>query len=208
MVSLCVSFAPPMAGAERAEILQAINWVENPTNHSRQGSKGELGPYQFRVQTWRMHTRKPFQLAVIREHADEVAIKHFEWLKKGLVLAGIDPSPFNIAMAWNCGLTAVTSGRVPVVTYHYAERVHNLVEVQANQRTAMVAAVQDPAFGVVAKPAVRFSLDVPAPLFIVATESLYEPTVVTDKSPVRVGGAEKPIFTIGVVAAPSFALIQ
>ena len=32
----------------------------------------------------RLHTRKPFSLAVVREHADEIATKHYEWLKRGL----------------------------------------------------------------------------------------------------------------------------
>jgi hypothetical protein len=114
----------------RWETLRAINWVENPTNHTRRGAFGELGPYQFRPQTWRMHTRKPFEWAVERVHADEVAVKHYEWLRRELQEAGIDPSPYNIALAWNSGLTAVTSGRVPRVTYDYANRVANLVAQQ------------------------------------------------------------------------------
>jgi len=125
---------PLRADEYRAETLRAINWVENPTNHTRRGSKGELGPYQFRVQTWRMHTQKPFSLATVREHADRVAVQHYEWIKRGLIDAGIDPSPFNIALAWNSGLGSVIRGQVPTVTYNYAERVRNLVEAQVAQR--------------------------------------------------------------------------
>lgn len=122
--------------SDRWETLRAINWVENPTNHTRRGAFGELGPYQFRPQTWRMHTRKPFEWAVERVHADEVAIKHYEWLRRELREAGIDPSPYNIALAWNSGLTAVTRGRVPRVTYDYANRVANLVAQQKSRQLA------------------------------------------------------------------------
>jgi hypothetical protein len=124
--------------SDRWETLRAINWVENPTNHTRRGAFGELGPYQFRPQTWRMHTTKPFAWAVERAHADEVAVKHYEWLRRELREAGIDPSPYNIALAWNSGLGAVTNGRVPRVTYDYANRVSNLVAEQKSRQTAGV----------------------------------------------------------------------
>lgn len=119
---------PHATASDRWETLQAINWVENPTNHHHSGSKGELGPYQFRRDTWRMHTSVPFSQAVNRGPADVVAVKHYEYIKRGLQEAGIAASPFNIALAWNCGLGAVVGGRVPSVTYRYAEQVNNLVE--------------------------------------------------------------------------------
>jgi hypothetical protein len=118
-----------LAGAsDRWETLRAINWVENPTNQTQVGRFGELGPYQFRPGTWRMHTDKPFRQAIQREVADEVAVKHYEWIKRTFLKAGVEPSAFNIAMAWNCGVEAVLSGRAPSVSYNYAERVSNLVE--------------------------------------------------------------------------------
>jgi len=129
--------------SDRWETLRAINWVENPTNHTRRGAFGELGPYQFRPQTWRMHTRKPFEWAVERVHADEVAVKHYEWLRRELQEAGIDPSPYNIALAWNSGLTSVISGRVPRVTYDYANRVANLVAQQKARQPVAVASRSD-----------------------------------------------------------------
>jgi hypothetical protein len=75
-----------------------------------------------------MHTEKPFRLAVQRATADEVAVKHYEWIKHMFEKAGVEPNAFNIAMAWNCGVEAVLSGRVPNVSYAYAQRVTNLVE--------------------------------------------------------------------------------
>lgn len=202
---------PAFAASERAETLRAINWVENPTNHARRGSKGELGPYQFMPNTWRLHTKKSFHLAVVRDHADEVAIRHYEWIKQGLVSAGIDPSIYNIAMAWNCGLGAVKNGRVPMVTYHYAERVQNLVEMQHSQKAALAQTVpavkrRDQS---AARTMVSFSLEPAAPRFTIATaEPLYEPTVFTDKTPVAPRlSLEKPLFALSTMAHPQFALL-
>lgn len=131
---------------DRWETLRAINWVENPTNHTRVGRFGELGPYQFRPTTWRMHTRKPFNLAAQRETADEVAVLHYEWIKSRLERAGVDPNAFNIAMAWNSGVDNVIAGRAPSVSYNYAERVVNLVHsFKAKDNDAPVVAEAAPA---------------------------------------------------------------
>lgn len=182
LISALGGFSSPAWASEgRSETLRAINWVENPTNHHRRGSKGELGPYQFRSQTWRLHTKRPFALAVERRHADEVAILHYEWIRRGLRDAGIDPNPYNVALAWNSGLGAVTTGRVPTVSYHYAQRVANLVESQQQRRLASTQPAPLPA--VAAAPAVVFSLQPPAPRFVLtAAEALYEPVVVTEKA--------------------------
>lgn len=209
--------ASPTEATERAETLRAINWVENPTNHARRGSKGELGPYQFRSQTWRLHTRKSFQLAVVREHADEVAVKHYEFIRRGLRDAGIEPTPFNIALAWNSGLGAVQRGQVPVVSYHYAERVTNLVESQRTRR-AVAAAGVTPARSLTAAvqislspTTVRFSVEQAGPRFVLQ-DSVEEPVVLTDKSVPAVAKAptialDAPILTFATTA-PRFALLQ
>lgn len=128
-------------GSDRWETLRAINWVENPTNQTTVGRFGELGPYQFRPTTWRMHTQKPFRQAIQREVADEVAIRHYEWIKRTFEQAGVEPNVFNIAMAWNCGVNAVIAGRAPAVSYNYAQRVANLVET-LKQRTQAEAAME------------------------------------------------------------------
>lgn len=126
MVS-ALAFTIKAGASDRWETLRAINWVENPTNQTQVGRFGELGPYQFRPATWRMHTNKPFSQAVQRSVADEVAVKHYEWIKRTFERVGVEPSPFNIAMAWNCGVDAVLTGRAPSVSYGYATRVNNLV---------------------------------------------------------------------------------
>lgn len=218
---------PFVAASERAETLRAINWVENPTNHSRPGSRGELGPYQFLPHTWRMHTRVPFRQAINRAQSDAVAVKHYEWIKSGLLAAGIDPNPFNIALAWNCGLGAVTGGRVPAVSYNYAERVHNLVEHQRAQATIDSVASAQPA----PPPAAMRETGVP-PMFVVDTsgaprftlktaEPLVEWVVRTDKreraattderaSIVTISTAEPPKtpFVFTVATTPPLALVR
>ncbi len=185
---LCLAGA---AGADdRWETLRAINWVENPTNHSRVGRFGELGPYQFRSGTWKMHTKRPFSQAVQRQAADEVAVKHYEWIKRVLTDAGIDANAFNIAMAWNCGVTNVVKGRVPAVSYDYATRVTNLVQTLKERSEPTVAAAPAP---VEVRPTV-LSLDAPvvsfaigqasAPVFELALAPTPEvPVVYTDRSP-------------------------
>lgn len=135
---LLVGFlAVPSAGAsERWETLQAIHWVENPHNSPKPGPCGELGAYQFREGTWRMHTQVPFRQAIDRQHADAVAIRHYEWIKRGLVRAGLPVTSYHVALAWNGGLTATVRGRVSAATRNYAERVSNLATQLGEKRVA------------------------------------------------------------------------
>jgi len=81
-----------------------------------------------------MYSRRPFYEAVNRQYSDEVAIKHYEWLKEGLARAGIAATPYNIAMAWNAGLDAVIGHHVPSASHGYAEQVSNIAaEVKRNE---------------------------------------------------------------------------
>ena len=54
-----------------------------------------------------------FAPVVLRSADVEVAVKHYEWIRRGLVAAGMEPSTYNIALAWNSGLQAATSRRAP-----------------------------------------------------------------------------------------------
>lgn len=139
LLATVLGFTIKTAASDRWETLRAINWVENPTNQTQMGRYGELGPYQFRPATWRMHTSKPFSLATERAVADEIAVKHYEWIKRSMEQAGVAANSFNIAMAWNCGVDAVLSGRAPSASFNYARRVSNLVEsFKDRQRAAVV----------------------------------------------------------------------
>ncbi len=208
-----LGFALKARADDRWETLRAINWVENPTNQTRMGRFGELGPYQFRAGTWRMHTRKSFQLATQREAADEVAIKHYEWIKRTLGKAGVDASTFNIAMAWNCGVDNVVNGQAPGVSYNYAERVSNLVQTfqrsPAAPARALVAGnrsnppVQRPVIGMVhfavLRDAPRFEIVVPPPA--------PDPVVYTNHEPVAVSTPALFVVTTTATLTPQFKLL-
>lgn len=114
------------SAASRWATLEAIHHLENPYNLSRPGAHGELGAYQFKRTTWQMHTRVPFAHALDRSVSDEVAVQHYEWLKRGLEKAGRPATPYFIALAWNSGLGSVTRGSAPRVAHDYAQRAANL----------------------------------------------------------------------------------
>ena len=134
-------FAAPVTAASRSATLEAIHKLENPRNSPKPGRHGELGAYQFRATTWRMHTTLPFNRALDRETSDSIAIKHYEWIKRGLEAASMPPTPYYIALAWNSGLKAVTSGRSPRVAHDYAQRAANLATAIDVDRTQLLASV-------------------------------------------------------------------
>ena len=123
-LSLLASLA--LRASERWETLEAIHWIENPRDSVQPGPCGELGAYQFREATWRKYTTVPFARAIERPVSDDVAIKHYEWLKQGLARHGLEATTYNIALAWNAGLTAAVRGSVRASTRDYAERVTNI----------------------------------------------------------------------------------
>ena len=127
-----------LPGASRAETLDAIHRVENPLNSSRPGKFGELGAYQFRRGTWHMHTRLPFERALNRSASEEIAVLHYEWLVRGLARNGLPTTPYNIALAWNGGLSSVVKGRSSRAAHDYAQRVTNLVIDLKTNRLAVV----------------------------------------------------------------------
>ncbi len=126
------------AGAStRWATLEAIRNLENPHNVTRPGPRGELGAYQFRAATWRMHTAIPFHQAVDRETSEQIAVRHYEWLKRGLAAGRKPPTPYYIALAWNGGLSAAVSGKSPRAAHRYAERAANLAAaLHEEQRVA------------------------------------------------------------------------
>ena len=115
-----------LRASERWATLEAIHQIENPRNSTRPGPFGELGAYQFRSTTWHMHTAISFERAHDRQISDAVAVQHYEYLKRGLRAAGLTPSTYNIALAWNSGLGAVINGTSPRVAHQYATRATNL----------------------------------------------------------------------------------
>jgi hypothetical protein len=110
----------------RTATLEAIHCLENPTNRVAPGPCGELGAYQFRETTWHCYSQEPFARALDRRASDEVAVRHYEWLKQQIESHGIPASSYNIALAWNGGLEAVIRGRSPRAARDYARRASNL----------------------------------------------------------------------------------
>lgn len=125
-IVLATLLVTPARATVRWETLEAIHRIENPSDSERPGPCGELGAYQFRERTWRMHTTLPFARALDRRASDAVAVRHYEWLKDRLAQAGFETSPYNIGLAWNGGITSVVRGRIRPSTRDYAERVSNL----------------------------------------------------------------------------------
>ncbi|OYU98733.1 MAG: hypothetical protein CFE26_27070, partial [Verrucomicrobiales bacterium VVV1] len=110
----------------RAVTLEAIHQIENPHDVTRPGPRGELGAYQFRAMTWAQHSRRPFADALDRRWSDEVAVRHYDWLCERLMRNGLEPSVYNLALAWNAGLSAALRGRAPRRSHDYALRVGNI----------------------------------------------------------------------------------
>ncbi len=125
-VFLSLAAANPARSSQRWATLEAIHQLENPRNSENPGSYGELGPYQFREETWKMHTAAPFCRALDRRSSDAVAVKHYDWIKAELERRGIEPTPYRIALAWNGGMRAVVGEHPPATAVDYASRAANL----------------------------------------------------------------------------------
>jgi len=120
--------------SERWATLEAIHQLENPMNSEEPGQCGELGPYQFREDTWKMYTRAPFSRALDRHSSDAVAIRHYDWIKAELVRRGVEPSPYRVALAWNGGIGAAVDKHPPAAAVDYASRAANLAaEMERNE---------------------------------------------------------------------------
>ena len=128
VVFVCFLAAGPAWASERWATLEAIHQLENPGNSETPGSLGELGPYQFREETWRMHTTAPFSRALDKRSSDAVAVKHYDWIKSELERRGIEATPYLIALAWNGGMRAVMEEHPPSVALDYASRAANLAD--------------------------------------------------------------------------------
>ena len=108
-------------------VLRGIRIVETQDqSHPPRGKLGERGPYQFRRSTWRMHTSSSFDLAENREVANTVAKRHYAWIETQLRANRVEPSSYNVALAWNAGVNAVIRGSAPAVANDYATRVLNI----------------------------------------------------------------------------------
>jgi len=129
------AFAAGAKAQSRWATLQAIHCLENPTNRTAPGPRGELGPYQFRAATWHQYSQRPFASALNRQASDDVAIRYYNWLKTQIERAGYPATTYNIALAWNGGVTSLSSWKVPRSVRDYAQRASNLA-ADFDQQTA------------------------------------------------------------------------
>jgi hypothetical protein len=137
-LAFALAFLALAAGAKaqsRWATLQAIHCLENPTDRTSPGPCGELGPYQFRAATWHQYSQRPFSLALNRQASEDVAVRYYNWLKTQVERAGFPATTYNIALAWNGGVTSLSSWRVPRSVRDYAQRASNLA-ADFDQRTA------------------------------------------------------------------------
>lgn len=109
-------------------MVAALNIAETPGEvPAHPGPAGETGEWQLTPAV--RHDRGAELRARGEAVTDEaIAREQVIWLARELERAGADPLPFNVALAWNCGLTATLEGRAPVRSYHFAIRVENLME--------------------------------------------------------------------------------
>lgn len=93
--------------------LQAVALVETGDNPQAVGVLGERGRFQM----------MPVVAASCGGHGEREAARWEKHLERELVAMGVEPLPFNVALAWNAGMTKVRAGKVPVSSYRYAGRV-------------------------------------------------------------------------------------
>jgi soluble lytic murein transglycosylase-like protein len=102
-----------MSTATLSIFLRAVALVESGDNPHAVGAMGERGRFQM-------------MSAVVQSvggHGEREAARWERQIERELLAAGIDPLPFNVALAWNAGMTRVRAGRVPESAYEYARRV-------------------------------------------------------------------------------------
>lgn len=93
--------------------LQAVALVETGGNAHLVGKAGERGCFQM----------TPAVVASCGGYGEKEAVRWERHLERELRASGIEPIPFNLALAWNAGPSAVKRGAAPESSYHYARRV-------------------------------------------------------------------------------------
>jgi hypothetical protein len=104
-------------------IILALAQIETPHGvPAKPGPAGETGRWQL-TPAVRHDRGQELRAHGIPVTDETIARAQVRWLEAELVKAGVDPLPFNIALAWNCGLDRTVSGRAPVASYDFAARV-------------------------------------------------------------------------------------
>jgi hypothetical protein len=107
--------ASSYASINEEVLLDAIAMVETG-NRDIVGAAGERGKWQL----------APSVRAKVGGHDRAAARRWLKLMIRDLGRANIHICAYNLALTHNAGITAVRRGRVPVSTYHYANRVDRL----------------------------------------------------------------------------------
>jgi hypothetical protein len=110
-----------------APFLKAVAVVENAREGQR-GAAGEEGRTQFLPSTRADRLRELRARGILNPTEAQIERAHFEWLCTTLRAYGVEPLPFNLALAWNSGAKATATGRAPEASYDYARRVVAVME--------------------------------------------------------------------------------
>lgn len=105
---LAVLMCGQLQAMDETAMLQAIALKEN--SHGKVGAKGELGDYQM----------LPCNVNKYGGYGPSHALAMMHDIVSGLKRNGVDVNSFNIALAWNAGLTGATTGKAPISSYKYA----------------------------------------------------------------------------------------
>ena len=122
------------AATDHIKMLECIAQLETGTVNMRRpcakiGAKGERSAWQISPAVWRVYCASPFPRASSDAKLGlTVAVAHLHWLRLALERAGTPATPYNLALAWNAGLSAALSGKVPAGAHDYAARFVALYE--------------------------------------------------------------------------------
>lgn len=101
-----------------ALFLRAVALVESGDNPRAIGAAGERGRFQM----------APAVVASCGGFGLREAERHERWIERQFDRARVPVVPFNLALAWNAGASAVLHGRAPEQSYRYACRVVAVME--------------------------------------------------------------------------------
>jgi hypothetical protein len=113
---LAVLMCGQLQAVDRVLFISRIAIKEN--SHGKVGKAGELGDYQM----------MPCNVKKYGGYTIVEALAHLDHIIKLFEKRGIDPSPFNLALAWNAGEYNVGRKPVPERAYKYARDVRKLYE--------------------------------------------------------------------------------
>lgn len=119
-----------IASVDSLRMAMVIEQVEN-TKTEQVGGDGERSRFQITRGVWEKYSRFPFRDASsLRPHcraeALRVALRHIDYIKATLSATNLPVNAYNVALAWNAGITATLTGTASARKRDYAKRAENL----------------------------------------------------------------------------------